>query len=86
MNITDITKTTLKEVWETLKTISEECDVEITGTELIGLIPEGILIESAREWGVSGTRDEMVDFVINKMNFNDLTPFDYNKKILERLL
>ncbi|MEG2317857.1 MAG: glutamate formimidoyltransferase [Rikenellaceae bacterium] len=82
MNITDITTTSLKEVWERLNTIALEEDVLITGTELIGLIPEKVLIEAAEQWGVVGDNEKKINFTLEKMNFGDLCPFDKNKKIL----
>lgn len=83
MNITDISVTSLQEVWDRLHTIAAEIDVRITGTELIGLIPEDVLTEAAERWGFQGTKEEKADYTFQKMNFADLCPFDKKVKILK---
>lgn len=83
MNITDISATSLQEVWDKLNAIAAEIDVHITGTELIGLIPENVLTEAAEKWVFQGTKEEKADYTLRKMNFGDLSPFDKAIKILK---
>lgn len=83
MNITDISVTSLQEVWDRLNAIAAEIGAHITGTELIGLIPENVLAEAARKWGFKGTTEEKVDYTLDKMNFGNLRPFDKEIKILK---
>lgn len=83
MNITDITATSLQEVWDRLNTIAAEIGARITGTELIGLMPENVLIDAAEKWGFQGAKEAMTDFTLHKMNFADLCPFNKEIKILK---
>lgn len=87
MNITDITAVSLQEVWDGVNELARKFGVNVTGTELIGLIPEHVLIEAAEKWGLKDATDkEKADYTIETMNFSDLGQFDSSKKILDRYL
>jgi glutamate formiminotransferase/formiminotetrahydrofolate cyclodeaminase len=90
VNITDINATPLYRVFEEIKKRAEESDVEVTGTEIIGLISEKVLLDSGTYF-LSQTGDSidiseklLLKTAIEKLGLNDLCPFIPDEKILER--
>jgi glutamate formiminotransferase/formiminotetrahydrofolate cyclodeaminase len=90
VNITDINATPLYRVFEEIKKRAEESNVDLTGTEIIGLIPEKILLDSGTYF-LSQTGDSidvsdklLLETAIKKMGMNDLCPFIPDEKILEQ--
>jgi glutamate formiminotransferase/formiminotetrahydrofolate cyclodeaminase len=92
VNITGINDTPLYRVFEEIKKRAGESGVEVTGTEIIGLIPEKILLDSgtyflAQTGDPVDVSDELLlDTAIEKLGLNDLYQFIPNEKILERNL
>jgi glutamate formiminotransferase/formiminotetrahydrofolate cyclodeaminase len=94
VNITDINATPLYRVFEEIDKRAKQLGVDVTGTEIIGLIPETILLDSGRYF-LSQTENErhtdisselLLETAIEKLGLNNLSPFIPNQKILERVL
>jgi glutamate formiminotransferase/formiminotetrahydrofolate cyclodeaminase len=90
VNITNINATPLYKVFEEIKKRAGESGVDLTGTEIIGLIPEKILLDSGTYF-LSQTGDSvnvsdklLLETAIEKLGLNDLCPFIPDEKILER--
>ena len=87
MNINDVNLCPIHVAYETVCRVARELGVEVTGTELIGLIPENCLVEAGRYFaakqGVQGVdSDGLIELAVEAMHLEDLCPFDTERKIL----
>ncbi len=90
MNITDINATPLHIAYEEVCGVAKEYDIEVSGTEIIGLVPLRVLTE-AGEYFYNKTDNalserEQVQLAIKTMGLSDLCKFEPDKKIIEYLL
>jgi glutamate formiminotransferase/formiminotetrahydrofolate cyclodeaminase len=90
VNITDINATPLYRVFEEVGKRAKQLGVDVTGTEIIGLVPEKILLE-AGHYFLSQTMygnladisdDLLLKTAIDKLGLNDLKPFIPEKKMI----
>ncbi|MDR1886787.1 MAG: glutamate formimidoyltransferase, partial [Prevotellaceae bacterium] len=92
VNVTDINSTPLYRVFEEVKKRARELGVNVSGTEIIGLIPEKILLDSGAYFlsragnPASVSSDLLLKAAVENMGLNDLAPFIPDEKILERRL
>lgn len=93
MNITDINASPLHVAYTEVCSAAESMGLKVTGTEIIGLVPEKTLLDAGQYFMTrEGTaRDaaagkDLVDIAIKSMGLDDLRPFDPDSKIIERLL
>lgn len=87
MNITDIDATPLHRAFEEVSRAAEARGVHVTGTEIIGLVPERVLLEAGRYFlGGDASDEDLIDAAIEAMGLSDLRPFVPSEKILEYLL
>ena len=87
MNINDVALCPIHTAYETVCRVAHELGAEVTGTELIGLIPEDCMVEAGHHFaavqGVSGqSTEELIGLAIEAMHMDDLFPFDANQKVL----
>ena len=87
MNINDVNLCPIHVAYETVCRVARELGVEVTGTELIGLIPEDCMTEAGRHFaekqGFQLTdTNELVTFAVKAMHMEDLAPFDVKERIL----
>lgn len=87
MNINDVNLCPIHTAYETVCRVAREMGVEVTGTELIGLIPEDCMLEAGRHFaakqGVSVKgAEELIQVAVETMRMDDLCPFDANLKVL----
>ena len=92
MNINDVALCPIHMAYTTVCAVARELGAEVTGTELIGLIPDDCLIEAgrhfiAKEAGeiVVSNRDDLMRVAVETMHMDDLAPFDIEKKVLRIL-
>jgi glutamate formiminotransferase/formiminotetrahydrofolate cyclodeaminase len=89
VNVTDINATPLHRVFEEIVKRAKQLGVYVTGTEIVGLVPEKILLDAGRYF-LSQTGNEHISnelslqTAIEKLGLNDLSPFIPNEKIFER--
>ena len=87
MNINDVALCPIHTAYETVCRVAHELGAEVTGTELIGLIPEDCMVEAGHHFatvqGVAaeGT-EELIGLAVEAMHMDDLFPFDANQKVL----
>lgn len=87
MNITDIDATPLHRAFEEVSRAAEARGAHVTGTEIIGLVPERVLLEAGRYFlGGDASDEDLIDAAIEAMGLSDLRPFEPSKKIIEYLL
>jgi glutamate formiminotransferase/formiminotetrahydrofolate cyclodeaminase len=92
VNITDINATPLYIVFEEVVKRAKQLGANVTGTEIIGLVPEKILFDSGRyfllqsgnEISANISGELLLKTAIEKLGLNDLSPFIPDEKILER--
>ncbi|MEL6141562.1 MAG: glutamate formimidoyltransferase [Bacteroidota bacterium] len=82
MNVVRPNQVSLLQVYSTCRRLGYERGVHVTGSELIGLIPEQYLIQA----GNGLPRELALDQAVKQLGLDDLKPFDWRKKVLEELL
>ncbi len=91
-NITNIDLTQLHEVFETIKKFALQFKVEVTGSELIGLIPLNALISTglfyATETGIKKSLkdEELIQLATEKLGLSEIKIFEPKLRIIEYLL
>jgi glutamate formiminotransferase/formiminotetrahydrofolate cyclodeaminase len=92
MNLLDYTVTSPLKVWEACQALAAEVGVQLTGSELIGLIPESCLLEAGSftylKAGNEPPADNqlLVHSAIGYLGLNKVKPFDPQEKVLEYAL
>ncbi len=84
MNITDIEIAPLHIVYETVSKLAEDIGLEVTGTEIIGLVPSKTLIQAGQYFAKDSFMSDFkaMDYAVQKMNFNQIEKFNILEKIL----
>jgi glutamate formiminotransferase/formiminotetrahydrofolate cyclodeaminase len=91
-NLTDITVTSMHQVFEAACQRADSRGLRVTGSELIGCIPLQAMLDAGkyflrkqkRSTGVSD--GELIKIAVKSLGLDDLASFDPNKKIIEYLL
>lgn len=92
MNVLDYRITSPLEVWKQCEALAASIDVKLTGSEVIGLIPEQCLLEAGsyvflkRGEPVPEERSLLIHAAIELFGLSKLKPFDPDEKILEYAL
>ena len=92
INITDHHVSPIHEVYDAIQKLALEEGVVVTGSELVGLIPEEALYKAGIHYlkraGENPGRciDDVIEMAIRSLGLNDLSSFDPNLAILERQL
>ncbi len=91
-NLLDYRMTSPLKVWQTCERLAREWDVELVGSEVIGLIPEECLLEAGRfavknkKNNSENSPEQLVQQAIELLGLNKLKPFDPQEKVLEYAL
>lgn len=91
-NLTDITVTSVHEVFEAACQRANARGLRVTGSELVGVIPLQAMLDAGkyflkkqqRSTGIADT--EIIKIAVKSLGLDDLKPFDPKKKIIEYLL
>ena len=67
--------------------VAHELGAEVTGTELIGLIPEDCMVEAGQYFATKqnlelAEKSELIALAVEAMHMDDLCPFDIQQKVL----
>lgn len=92
MNITDINTTPLHVAFEEVCRAAAARGLRVTGTEIVGLVPKRVLLETGRYYlekqqrslGIS--EDEIIKIAVKSLGLNDLKPFNPREKVIEFLM
>ena len=92
MNITDINTTPLHVAFEEVCRAAAARGLRVTGTEIVGLVPKRVLLETGRYYlekqqrslGIS--EDEIIKFAAKALGLSDLKPFNPREKVIEFLM
>lgn len=92
MNITDIGTTPLHVAFDEVCRAANERGVRVTGTEIVGLMPESTLIDAgkyflAKQHRSAGIpKEDIIKIAVKSMGLDELKPFKPNEKVVEYLL
>lgn len=92
MNITDINTTPLHVAFEEVCRAAVARGLRVTGTEIVGLVPKRVLLETGRYYlekqqrslGIS--EDEIIKIAAKSLGLSDLKPFNPREKVIEFLM
>lgn len=92
MNITDINTTPLHVAFEEVCRAAAARGLRVTGTEIVGLVPKRVLLETGRYYlekqqrslGIS--EDEIIKIAAKSLGLSDLKPFNSREKVIEFLM
>jgi len=89
INLTNYKVTPPYKVLDKVRELATEMGVQVTGSELVGLIPKAALVEAGKYYlakmGEStGLPEKMImETAIQSMGLAELSPFDLDKKVIE---
>jgi glutamate formiminotransferase / formiminotetrahydrofolate cyclodeaminase len=85
-NITDITRVPVHILFEKVKEIAGHYSTQVTGSELVGLIPKTIMLDAGKYYGqphALSSDEEYIGLAVKKLGLADLAPFHITERILE---
>jgi glutamate formiminotransferase/formiminotetrahydrofolate cyclodeaminase len=91
-NLTNITITSMHEVFDESCKAALDRGLRVTGSELIGLIPLQAMLDAAdfylikQERSLGIAESEKIKIAVKSLGLDDLKPFNPNEKIIEYLL
>jgi glutamate formiminotransferase len=85
-NVVQPDKTDLARVYLTAVNLAASLGTSITGSELIGLIPEKYLRKAGKAFCFDDNRIEEMEAAVMVLGLDDLTPFNWRERVLEEVL
>jgi len=91
-NLTDITVTSVHDVFEAACERANARGLRVTGSELIGLIPLQAMLDAGKYFlrkqqrSVGISDDEIIKIAIKSLGLDELAPFDPQKRIIEYMI
>lgn len=92
MNLTNINETSMHKVFEAVCRKAKEYGVNVTGSEIIGLVPLKALLDAGKHFRNRQKLDancreaELIEAAVRNMGLDELKPFDANKKVIEYMI
>lgn len=92
MNITNINVTPLHKAFDEVCRCAQNRGLRVTGTEIVGLIPERTLLEAGKYFlekqhrSAGIPKEDILKIAIKSMGLEDLRPFKPEEKVVEYLL
>ncbi|MGN1265346.1 MAG: glutamate formimidoyltransferase [Muribaculaceae bacterium] len=92
MNITDINVTPLHVAFDEVCRCAQNRGLRVTGTEIVGLMPERCLIEAGKYFlrkqnrSLGIPKEDIINIAVKSMGLDDLKPFNPAEKVVEYLL
>ena len=92
MNITDINVTPLHVAFDEVCRCAQNRGLRVTGTEIVGLVPERTLIEAGKYFlrkqnrSVGIPNEDILKIAVKSMGLDDLRPFEPKEKVVEYLI
>ena len=82
-NILDYTITPLPLVFEACRREAKDLGVEVTGSQLIGLIPLDALVAAGCAYRESDDERVLVATAVESLGLGDLAPFEVEERVFE---
>lgn len=92
MNMTDLGVTPLHVAFDEVCRAADRRGLRVTGTEIVGLVPESTLVEAGKYFlrkqrrSTGLPKDDIIDVAVRSMGLSDLRPFVVEEKVIERLM
>lgn len=92
MNITNINVTPLHKAFDEVCRCAEKRGLRVTGTEIVGLVPERSLLEAGKYFlekqhrSAGIPKEDILKIAVKSMGLEDLRPFILEDKVIEYLL
>ncbi len=92
MNITDINATPLHVAFDEVSRAVQARGMRVTGTEIVGLVPERALIDAGKYFlrkqhrSTGMPKEDILNIAIKSMGLDDLRPFVPEEKVIEYML
>ncbi len=92
LNLLDYRVTSVLQAWQYAEAVAKEMDMELTGSEVIGLVPEVCLLEAGayvfmkNNQEIPEEKSILIYAAINLLGLDKLKPFDPEEKVLEYAL
>ncbi len=88
MNLTNYHVTPIHVAFEEVKKEANKLGIEVSGSEIVGLVPLEALILAGNFYADGKNYDEksLVDLAIEKLGLNELNPFHKNEKIIDYMI
>ncbi len=83
-NLTDLKATALHELYVATAEAAATRGLQVTGSELIGMVPEAVLLEAGEFFlGNSASPARLIEAAVKHMGLAALRPFDPQQKVIE---
>ncbi|OYT44178.1 glutamate formimidoyltransferase [Thermoplasmatales archaeon ex4484_6] len=91
MNLLDYEQCNLHDAFEACRKEAEDLGVNVTGSEIVGLVPEEALVIAGRFYaGREGLKrddtEDLVSLAISRLGLDQLYKFEPDKKIIDRMV
>lgn len=92
MNITNINATPLHAAFDEVSRAAQARGMRVTGTEIVGLVPERALIDAGKYFlrkqhrSTGMPKEDILNIAIKSMGLDDLRPFVPEEKVIEYML
>ena len=85
INLIDFEITSIHEAYEEVKKQAQALDIDVTGSELIGLTPLAAMLKAGKFYSDKKTltEQEYIALAVEKLGLNQFEPFDTKNKIIE---
>ena len=85
INLVDYEITSMHEAYEEVKKQAQGLDIDVTGSELVGLAPLAAMLKAGIFYSDKKTQNEreLISLAIQKLGLDQFEPFDPKKKIIE---
>ncbi len=86
-NFSNYHETNIHEVFEVIEQLAKKEGVSISGSELIGLIPLGALLEAGMHFDTIETDEKkLIDIAVNRLGLSDLNDFTPKNRIIDYMV
>ncbi|MDP3149855.1 MAG: glutamate formimidoyltransferase [Ignavibacteria bacterium] len=88
INLTNYNVTPMHVAFEEVKTEAERLGVEVTGSEIVGLVPLEAILQVGKFYsgGKSLSETELVNLAVEKLGLSSLNPFHPKEKIIDYMI
>lgn len=85
MNLRDVTACPMHIAFEACKSIASDHQIDVPGSELVGLVPLSAMLDSGKWYAAEGVTDEkeLVNAAIEGLGLSQLSPFIAEERIIE---
>lgn len=89
INLVDISQTSLHQAFDECERLATELGMRVTGSEIVGLVPLGPMLDAGRHYlekqgrSTAVSEKELIETAVQSLGLAELAPFDPALKIIE---